>query len=103
MRNLVSTDGTCKWTIASANKGGPLASILNLHPTGELAARPGSCRIIAGRSTSTCGMEARDACVVVDVWVARGRRTDGGTRGAATAEGCDAPVLRGVMPEGVWR
>ena len=22
---------------------------------------------------------------------------------AATAEGCDAPVLRGVMPEGVWR
>ena len=22
---------------------------------------------------------------------------------AATAEGCDAPLLRGVMPEGVWR
>jgi hypothetical protein len=39
-------------------------------------------------------LEARNACVVVDVWVARGRRTNGGTRGTAGALG--AKLLAGV-------
>ena len=57
---------------------------------------------------------------VFDVWVARGRRTDGGlavqSRAVAeigvcappdeefaAAEECDAPVATGVMPTGLWR
>jgi hypothetical protein len=44
--------------------------------------------------------------LLVDAPVARGRRTDGGTRGAVAAlgaEGCDAVVATPVTPAGVWR
>ena len=54
-------------------------SILNIWRTGGLAARPWSCRGIVGRGRNLRKWESRDACVVVGVWVARGRRTGGGT------------------------
>src|SRR5215211_9330778 len=56
---------------------------LQFTPHRGLAASPGSCGIIAGRRPEPREKwEERNACVVVDVRVARGRRSDGGTRGA---------------------
>src|SRR5262245_45280009 len=42
-------------------------STSNIYGTGGLVASPGSCRIIAARSTELAEWEARNACVVVDV------------------------------------
>jgi hypothetical protein len=46
---------------------------------GGLAARSGPCRRIAGRGQNLRKRGSRHACAVVDVRVARGRRTDGRT------------------------
>src|SRR6266478_2275829 len=76
---------------------------------GGLAARPALCRRVAyvgqisGRGQNVQEWEERHECVVDDVWVARGRRTNGGLAVrvralAAAAEEWDAPVATGVMP-----
>src|SRR5207253_9150513 len=74
---------------------------LRIERTGGLAVGPGSCCSIAGRCQNRRKWESRNACGVVDVWVARGRQTDGGTRGAVAdprrgGAGVRAAGLRGV-------
>src|SRR5437764_14396137 len=69
--------------LARSGKGEyPLLSTLIIRHDPGLAASPGSCRIIAGRGQNLRKWEERHACVGVDVWVTRVRRTGGGTRGA---------------------
>ena len=68
----------CPSTADKAKGEYTLLSTPGIWRTGGLAARPESCRIIASRSQNLRKWEARNACVVVDVWVARGRRTNGG-------------------------
>jgi NADPH-dependent 2,4-dienoyl-CoA reductase/sulfur reductase-like enzyme len=48
-------------------------STLNVSRTGGLAATPGSCRRIVNRDQDLREWESRDACVVDDDRVARGR------------------------------
>jgi hypothetical protein len=64
-RRAAATRGSCAST-ADKKKGRrspPPPSSLSIERTGGLAARPGSCRIIACRSTSTCGLGGtRCAC-----------------------------------------
>jgi hypothetical protein len=56
-RRVAASRGGCPSTEDDNRKGKyQLLSISNLYRTGGLAASPGSCRIIAGRSTRTYGM-----------------------------------------------
>jgi hypothetical protein len=73
--------------------------------TGGLAARPESCRRVANRGQNLQKWEERHAGVVVDVWAVRGRRTVGGTRGAAggTRRGGGGCARRWACPRGWTR
>jgi transposase len=56
-RRAAASRGGCPSAEDDNRKGKyPLLSISNLYRTGGLAASPGSCRIIAGRSARTYGM-----------------------------------------------
>src|SRR5215212_1450398 len=60
----------------------PVLSTLIVSGAGGLAASPWSCGKIVGLGQNWRQWESRSACGVVDVWVARGRPTIGGTRRA---------------------
>ena len=64
---------------ATEKESAAFLATLSVSRTGELAASPGSCRRVGIRRQNR---GSRDACVVVDVWVARERRKDGWPRGA---------------------
>jgi hypothetical protein len=74
--------GGCRFTADDRGEGFTPLPTLIVEGTGGLAARPGSCRRIACQSQYLRQRESRSACGVVNVWVARGRPTIGGTRGA---------------------
>ena len=71
-----------------AGPSGPLSSAGALAATSCVERLVKSAGIItratrsSGRGQNLRTWESRNACVVVDVWVARGRRTAGGTRGS---------------------
>jgi len=67
-RRAAASRGGCPSTADDQEKGGcAFPSTFNLYRTGGLAARPGPCRIIAGRGKNLRKWESRSACAVVDV------------------------------------
>jgi hypothetical protein len=76
-QRAAASRGVCPPTPDDAGKGEyPLPSTFTLRHTGGLAASPGSCRIIAGRSQNLRKWEARNTCVVDDDRVARDATKD---------------------------
>src|SRR3954449_1361099 len=63
----------------------PLPTVI-VSRAGGLAARPGSCGRIVDRGRNLRTGESQNAGGVVDVGIARGRRTAGGTRGAVAGK-----------------
>ncbi len=111
--------GACPSTAETKGTGAsPSLSIFSIARTRGLAARLSACRILAGRGQNRRTWEERHACVVVDVWVTRVRRTGGGTRGAvagtrhggagvraAGRRGAAGPCRRAAgagAPDGAW-